>query len=482
MSNYYNNRRPTALVINKPQSSYYSGYQTTDNVSTPTTSRTLHSVINAGDGYSSDSSAEDTVQRSQKLLRVLNPDSGSPDGDSPVSAPQVTEQNNLSKSVSPASPTLTNSSLPSSPVPGWKSNDMVSRITTPRPTSDYSTSPAYYGSLPSATIPKISNDNNTNTNNNTLQQTTEMDSLQLDEKNDTSILEIPRYRSPASVITELSDDNHNTGPKTSTQMATEFAQNNTSKYAKVSYHLTNDPAMIKIYRDAAEKTNDTATQLLFAKYLLETASLFNSENTSNKSGSKVIGSMWGVSATKKSNKPEPFYVIPPEEIIHSSQKSSVDTNVQMIRNSIDHGKAFSITTVGQSSTVYQQQVGLQVTSPRMEKRKNEEESANKLKRSMLEEEGLKWIKRLVKQNVPEACYIQSQWMKEEQHGFKKNRGKMMALLQVAARAAIPEAMFQLGEMYEEDEEEPAKIVKYYRAAADACYVDAIYVSYCFIDY
>jgi TPR repeat protein len=254
------------------------------------------------------------------------------------------------------------------------------------------------------------------------------------------------FNSSNSVLT-------NDQSRTSTSLATEFANQNTSKYAKVSYHLTNDPGMLKTYREAAEKTNDTATQLLFAKYLLETATLFG--DTHSAKPTRHVGSMWGISPTGKSAKPQPCHVIQEED------------------DGTDRSKQLSTASGGKSSTVnvYQQRAGLQLTNPVNHK------NNDKLKSAMLEEEGVKWIKRLAKSDVPEACYILAQWMALEQHGFRHTqRSKLMSYYQVAAKGGVPEAMYALAYMYEEDKESPATLLRYYIESSNQGYVNAIYVS------
>lgn len=253
--------------------------------------------------------------------------------------------------------------------------------------------------------------------------------------------------------------------------STSFANPVTSKYAKVSYHLTNDPTAIKKYREMAEKTNDPTTQLMFAKYLLETANAFDPL-----SKNKVIGSMWGSSSTtNKSQRPEPYLVVPPpdHDSVSTGSKKTKSMEIQSIAtgSSLNYQQPASLMNV-----TLKQQIALN------NQRKSAAETAttttnetNDQKRKLLEQEGIKWIVRLAKQNVPEACYMQASWMEKQQYGFKPNKSKSFALHQVAAKSNIPESVFAVAKHYEEENSlEAAKIVRFYQSAANAGYVNAIY--------
>lgn len=234
----------------------------------------------------------------------------------------------------------------------------------------------------------------------------------------------------------------------------------------------------------AEKTNDPTTQLIFAKYLLETANAFSQNPTS-----AVVGSMWGLgSTTSKSQKPEPYLVVPPPE--DGGRTSSAATSSLA---SSSNPKTFEATSrYSFSNYPHQQQQSLMNVTMKQQASLNSGKKAvtsgksesNEQKKKMLEQEGIKWILRLAKQHVPEACYMQAHWMDKEMYGFKKNKVKSLALHQIAARNnQIPESVFAIAEHHyeliqEDDKEaiEPASIVRLYQAAADYGYVNAIYVS------
>jgi hypothetical protein len=193
----------------------------------------------------------------------------------------------------------------------------------------------------------------------------------------------------------------------------------------------------------------------------------------------VIGSMWGLgSTTSKSQRPEPQFVVPPSEECsrYSTTTSSSDPkvlDVTSLKSSISAGNyhqpsLMNVTMKQQASLQQHRQSSTNVIS-----------EANQQKRKLLEQEGVKWIIKLAKQNVPEACYMQASWMDKELYGFKRNKSKSIALHHIAAKANVPESVFAIAEHYEHDEKEnadPTRIIKFYQVASDFGYVNAIYVS------
>lgn len=225
----------------------------------------------------------------------------------------------------------------------------------------------------------------------------------------------------------------------------------------------------------AEKTNDTTTQLMFAKYLLETANAFDPL-----SQQAVIGSMWGNSSTtNKSQRPEPYLVVPPpdHDSVSTGSKKTKSMEIESIANmsssssvNYPHQKQPSLMNV-----TMKQQIAL--NNQRRTTSGTTTNETNDQKRKPLEQEGVKWIVRLAKQNVPEACYIQASWMEKQLYGFKPNKSKSLALHQVAAKSNIPESLYAVAKHFEEERSlETAKIVHFYQSAANAGYVNAIYVS------
>lgn len=237
----------------------------------------------------------------------------------------------------------------------------------------------------------------------------------------------------------------------------------------------------------AEKTNDTTTQLMFAKYLLETANAFNCDSSTT-AGATVVGSMWGIgSTTNKKQKPEPYLVVPPSNAIDHSTSSAASTSSIGAKTKSIGGASTSKSFLSATINYHQQQQSLmnvtskQQTSLNSHKRKpsNTANESNLQKRKLLEQEGIKWIIKLAKQNVPEACYMQANWMDHQMYDFKPNKNKSFALHSIAAKSSIPESVFAIAKFYEEENNRDisaSRIVKLYKSAADAGYVNAIYVS------
>lgn len=177
----------------------------------------------------------------------------------------------------------------------------------------------------------------------------------------------------------------------------------------------------------AEKTNDTTTQLMFAKYLLEVAYAFYPTHAPNKPPA-IVGSMWGVCTTKQQQ--------------------------QQQRQSFN-----------------------QELCPALEQYTAVSDSSHILKRKALEEEAIRWIKRLAKVNVSEACFMLANWMDQELYGYKKNTSKSLQLHMIAAKSNIPESVFAVADYFDCQGVgmEPLKILKYYKSSADHGYVKALYV-------
>lgn len=261
-------------------------------------------------------------------------------------------------------------------------------------------------------------------------------------------------------------------PRTSTQLANERARNNSSRYAKVSFNLTNNPNAIKLYREMAEK-GDNTTQLVFAKYLLETANAFYPPHA-KKAPPKIVGSRWGVSATtKKPQRPEPFLVGPSP----GGGAGSIDglSATSIHSGNGDYTPDFSTTPsciLGNALVAQKQQLSSVQTASSITLDESRTQKIN-----ALEEEAVKWIRKLAKQSVGEACYMLANWMDKELYRFRNNRAKSIELHLIASRSSIPESVFIVAQYYEDKgKATPARILELYRSAAHNDYVDAVYVS------
>ncbi|KAI8342336.1 hypothetical protein BC941DRAFT_412479 [Chlamydoabsidia padenii] len=69
---------------------------------------------------------------------------------------------------------------------------------------------------------------------------------------------------------------------------------------------------------------------------------------------------------------------------------------------------------------------------------------DKEKRKALEQEGVRWIRRLSKKGVGEAALMEAIWMETEQHGYKSRNGtRIDRLYHIAIQAGVPDASYYL---------------------------------------
>ncbi|KAF7730559.1 hypothetical protein EC973_001940 [Apophysomyces ossiformis] len=223
--------------------------------------------------------------------------------------------------------------------------------------------------------------------------------------------------------------------RTSTNMASLAGTSQLSKYAKASYSLTNHPDALKLYRSQANKTKDPNVQLSYAKYLLEIATLYDQNSTTTGSAEShnrfKFGQVFGndTSHVRQSN---------------SDVRSSIS-------NVTEYGRRASATVA----------------------RLHSGDENSRRKKRLLEEEGVRWIKRLAKEGVGEAAYLQAKWIDRSMYGFKKNPTKMFKLYEVAANQGIDAAVFALGQYYEK-EGDVSQAISHYHKAADAGLVEAVF--------
>lgn len=200
-----------------------------------------------------------------------------------------------------------------------------------------------------------------------------------------------------------------------------------SKYAKASYSLTNHPDAIKLYRSMALKTKDPIVQLTYAKYLLEIASLYDKPSTSSQP------------------KPSNVFLRP---VSRMSYRTSMDSR----RSSIDNPNT-------QQTAFVEEDV----------------DDAQIRKQKMLQEEGVRWIKKLANQRVGEAAYLLASWLDRGLYGFKKSPTKALKYYEVAAKERVPEAMFAVAQYYEKEQDYMTSF-QLYEDAAGLGLVEALYVS------
>lgn len=200
-----------------------------------------------------------------------------------------------------------------------------------------------------------------------------------------------------------------------------------SKYAKASYSLTNHPDAIKLYRSMALKTKDPIVQLTYAKYLLEIAGLYDKPSTSSQP------------------KPSNVFLRP---VSRMSYRTSMDSR----RSSIDNPNT-------QQPAFVEEDV----------------DDAQIRKQKMLQEEGVRWIKKLANQRVGEAAYLLASWLDRGLYGFKKSPTKALKYYEVAAKERVPEAMFAVAQYYEKEQDYMTSF-QLYEDAAGLGLVEALYVS------
>jgi hypothetical protein len=223
-----------------------------------------------------------------------------------------------------------------------------------------------------------------------------------------------------------------------------------SRYAKASYSLTNNPDAIKLYRTMALKTEDPTVQLTYAKYLLEVASLYDEKKRPFRPNLSLSLPLMKRSGNRRdssaSNRPSS---------IASSRRSSLDTHISSNTTNTGSIRRDSVLTQTYDES---------------------EEASKRKKRKMLEEEGVRWIKRLAKERVGEAAYLLALWYDRGMYGFRKSSAKALKFYEIAANDKVPEAMFAVGQ-YHEREQDYMTSFQLYEDAASLGLVEALYVSW-----
>lgn len=208
-----------------------------------------------------------------------------------------------------------------------------------------------------------------------------------------------------------------------------------SRYNRASYSLTNQPDALKVYRAMAEKTGDPMVQFTYAKYLLEVAALYEEGDPKKNKSKKERGTTTADGMT---------------ELGRASSLSLSRTSL----HSLTHK------TPSRSPTPHA------LTAPSESQRR---------KKKMFEDEGVRWIKRLTKEGMGAAAFLQAQWMDTERYGFKKNQSKARKLYQLAAKADIPEALYIVAQFDEAAGFLDHAFSRYQKAAIQA-YPPALLVS------
>lgn len=208
-----------------------------------------------------------------------------------------------------------------------------------------------------------------------------------------------------------------------------LTQATNSRYSKASFTLTHHPEAIKMYREAALKTNDTSVQLTYAKYLLEIAHLYDDDD--------------------------------------DDKRPTFQPNLSLTTLSRLRRDSFSSAMTSVSS------IDTHVSAPPSEK---EQDMCKQKKKKMLEEEGVRWIKRLAKARVGEASYLLGLWYDRGLYGLRKSTTRALKYYQIAAKQKVPEAMFAVGQQHEKNQDYMTSF-QLYEEAASLGLVEALYVKY-----
>ncbi|KAI7872571.1 hypothetical protein BDF14DRAFT_1754764, partial [Spinellus fusiger] len=260
--------------------------------------------------------------------------------------------------------------------------------------------------------------------------------------------------------------------KTSTNMASSKALQHASKYAKASYSLTNHPNTIKLYRNQALKTGDPGVQLSFAKYLLELASLYETgqKKATRASLSYGLGATFSMSSSSKRKSMRGYQEEDPMSPLETrvsrhggSGGGSGGGNGGLDPQPESYPYGFSLPNMEDLDPLYLNS-STHTTSV---------DELNAKKKKALEEEGVRWVKRLAKEGVGEAALMQALWMDQSLYGFRKNNSKAFKLLTVAANQGITEGMYALALHYEK-EEKSVDAFHYFQKAAEKGLPDAVF--------
>lgn len=182
----------------------------------------------------------------------------------------------------------------------------------------------------------------------------------------------------------------------------------------------------------AEKTNLQDSQLAYAKYLLEIAEYYDKGN----------------------NKTQ-----------------------QLLQQQHRHARSqSSSSTAAGSLDVKRGRASLQLLPLRHLRIGSEGDDDSGRKKRALQEEGIRWIKRLAKQGYGEAAYLLATMYDQEKYGLRRQPLKSFKLYEIAACAAkMPEALHGIA-TFHESQGNASEAVAYYKAAAEQGLVDSVHVS------
>ena len=231
-----------------------------------------------------------------------------------------------------------------------------------------------------------------------------------------------------------------------------------SKYSKASYSLTNNREALKLYREMAEKTNDTEIQFNYAHYLLEISQLYDKKQNNNDHEQHQQHN------PPQQQQPRGHHRGTASLSINMNRRQSRDSAVTMdarLNDIMKRGRASLNGPIRNIRPLLSLESDISM--------------GNLEKKRVLEEEGVRWIKRLAKEEVGEAAYMLATWMDEEKYGCRSNALKSFKLYEIAAHKGKPEAMYAVAQYHERNGNKADALVNY-KAAAEKGLVASVLVS------
>ena len=234
-----------------------------------------------------------------------------------------------------------------------------------------------------------------------------------------------------------------------------------SKYSKASYSLTNNREALKLYREMAEKTNDTEIQFNYANYLLEISQLYDKKQNNN-----------DLEQHQQHN--------PSQQQLQQQQRGHHRGTASLSINMNRRQSRDSAATMDARLNDIMKRGRASLNGPIRNIRpllslESDISMGNLEKKRVLEEEGVRWIKRLAKEEVAQAAYMLATWMDEEKYGCRSNPVKSFKLYEIAAHKGKAEAMYAVAQYHERHGNETEALASY-KAAAEKGLVASVLVS------
>ncbi|SAL96697.1 hypothetical protein [Absidia glauca] len=229
-----------------------------------------------------------------------------------------------------------------------------------------------------------------------------------------------------------------------------------SKYAKASYSLTNNPDALRLYRDMANKTRDKTVQYTYANYLLEIAALYDQGRATKHTKFSSIKHSLGEASHRLR------YELHQASRDHHHRTTTITSKPPLSsssryatsmlgRGSFSTTRPPSLTPPSPTATSlhsFTSATTAATTATTTALPSTHPHETHRRKKRALEEEGIRWMKRLTKDGMPDAAYTIATWMDGSQYGFSRNLAKSFVLYEVAAKGGIRDAVYKMGLYYE----------------------------------